>query len=136
MVVKKNGIPYILESTEDYYNCEYSGSYKNGVIFHKAYDRIKNYSGRVYLSKNNLNNYINNKDITKFLQKHGHLNFLEENFGCLKMLINFLYSCGVFKSQDILILMEDFNNKNYYKIKYTNIENIKLRNDYVIKNGK
>jgi hypothetical protein len=136
IIIKKDGIPYIFESTEDYYDCEHSGFNKNGVIFHKAYDRLKDYSGRVYLSRNNLNNYINDEDVSNFIKNHGHLTFLQNNYGCCRIIIDLLHSCGVFQNKHFFIFPCDFNKEKYYKIKYENIENIKLRNDFVIKNGK
>jgi len=79
---------------------------------------------------------VNSHDVSNFIKKHGHLTFLENNYGCCSMLIELLHSCDLFKKRHFFIFPCDFNNKNYYKIKYENIENVKLRNDFVIENGK
>jgi len=132
MIIKINNIAYILECTEDYYYCEYSKCKKNGVIFIKAYDKIKNYYGRVYLSRNNLEKYINNNYIYKFLDKYKNYSFLENNITCITLFLNFFNELNILKKKYNFILPYYFTKKNIYKINYNNIENIKIKNDYII----
>jgi hypothetical protein len=127
IIIKINNISYILESTEDYYNCEYSKKYKNGFILHKAYNRIKNYDGRIYISKNNLHEYINNDQIYTFCEKYKDLSF--NNIGCCKFVITFLYHCNIIKYNYLLLLQYDIINKiNMYNVDYIIYENIKIKN--------
>ena len=133
IIIKINNIPYILECTEDYYNCEYSGNNKNGVILHKAYNRIKNYSGRVYLSRNNLDEYITEEDINRFIKKYSNLSFLENNISCVNLIIKLLYECKILKKEFFFMFISEFNNKNIYNINFMNTENIKIKNDYINK---
>ena len=133
MVVKLDNTPYIFECTEDYYYCDYSKKIKNGIIFHKAYDRIKNYSGRVYLSRNNLYEYIKNVDIFQFMKKYGHFSYLEHYFSCTSTISNFLYNLNIIKDK-FIYLPNSFIYSNLYKIDYKTIENIKIKNDFIIMN--
>ena len=134
IIIKINNIPYILESTEDYYNCEYSKYKKNGVILHRAYDRIKDYSGRVYLSRNNLDKFISNDYIKSFIERYKHLKFLENNIGCIEFIKKFLFESNLLKKDNLFLFQNQFNDKNIYNINFKNIKNIKVINDYLEKN--
>jgi hemin uptake protein HemP len=134
IIIKKNGVPYIMESTEDYYNCEINKKNKNGFIFHKAYDRIKSYSGTVYISRNNLDQYINDYNLKSFINKYKDIYFLENNIGCVNFIILFLYECNLLKHNYKLLSPYNITLNNIYKIDYKCIENIKIKNDYIINN--
>jgi hemin uptake protein HemP len=135
IIIKKNGVSYIMESTEDYYNCEINNKYKNGFIFHKAYNRIKDYSGRVYLCRNNLEKFIDNNKINNFINKYKNINFLENNIACIKLIILFLYDCNILKYNYSFLRLYSFISDDIYKIKYESLENIKIKNDFFYKNN-
>ena len=130
IIVKQNGIPYILECTEDYYKSELNNDYKNGVIYHKAYDRIQKYSGTVYLTRNNIDKFIDNDQIHKFMNKYKNYTFLEKNVGCVGFVIKFLEYCKLLKNKVMFMLPDEFMNKEIYKIDYNPIENIKIMNKF------
>jgi hypothetical protein len=109
----------------------YSGIYKNGVIFHKAYDRIKNYGGRVYLSRNNLDKYISNEYVNNFIKKYHKLSFLENNMSCVSLVNKLLYDHNIFNRDNFFVFISNFNDKHLYKVNFMNIENIKIKNDYI-----
>ena len=130
IIVKQNGIPYILECTEDYFKSELNNDHKNGVIYHKAYDRIQKYNGTVYLSRNNIDKFIDNDKITEFMEKYKNYTFLEKNVGCVGFVIKFLEYCKLLKNKIMFMLPYEFTNKEIYKIDYKPIENIKIMNKF------
>jgi hypothetical protein len=136
IIIKKDGVPYIMECADDYHNCEINNKYKNGFVFHKAYDRIKDYSGRVYLCRNNLENFIDNDKINNFINKYKHINFVENNIGCVKLIIQFLYDCNILKYNYPILTPYSLISDDIYKIKYESLENIKIKNDFFYKNNK
>ena len=134
MIVKIEDTPYILECTQDYHTCEYSGKYKSGVVLNKAYDRIKDYYGRIYLSRNNLHNYLTETDIHKCIQKYSNHSYLENNITCSDLMIKLLYECNLLKKEYSFIRISDFTHKDIYRIDYSVQENIKMTNLYVMEN--
>jgi len=130
IIVKQNGIPYILECTEDYYKSELNNDYKNGVIYHKAYDRIQKYSGTVYLTRNNIDKFIDNDKIREFMDKYKNYTFLEKNISCITLIIKFLEYFKLLKNKIMFMLPYDFTNKEIYKIDYQPVENIKIMNKF------
>ena len=118
IIIKKDGVPYIMECADDYNKCIINNKYKNGFIFHKAYDRIKDYTGRVYLCRNNLEKFIDNEKIDVFVNKYKKISFLENNIGCVKLIIEFLYDCNILKYNYIFLRPYSFVSDDIYKIKY------------------
>jgi len=135
IIIRKNGIPYIMECADDYHNCEINNKYKNGFVFNKAYDRIKDYTGRVYLCRNNLEKFIDNEKINNFINKYKNISFLENNIGCVNLIIKFLYECNILKYNYIFLRPYTFISDDIYKIKYESLENIKIKNDFFYKNN-
>ena len=130
MIVKINNVPYILESTVDIHYCVYAKKNKTGVQLIHAYDRINDYPGRIYLSRNNLHQYIQEKDIIPFMDKYGNMDYLENNNVCITILSMFLSFTNVFKKHNPYMSINQFNNPDLYKVDFQNIENVKLKNKY------
>ena len=136
IIIKKDGVPYIMESAEDYHNCEINNKYKNGFVFHKAYDRINDYSGRVYLCRNNLEKFIDNEKINNFINKYKNIKYLENNIACIKLITTFLYDCNILKYNYSFLRLYSLISDDIYKITYESLENIKIKNDFFYKNNK
>jgi hypothetical protein len=90
MILKTKDETYIVENTEDEYFCLHHKYKKNGPILHKAKDKIKEYSGRVYLSKNNLHKFISESQIRENFKKYENYHFLQDGIGCVSMISNML----------------------------------------------
>ena len=130
IIIKQNGIPYILECTEDYYKSELNNDYKNGVIYHKAYDRIQKYNGTIHLSRNNIDKFIDNDKINDFMNKYKNYTFLEKNVGCVGFILKFLEYFKLLKNKIMFMLPDEIMNKEIYKIDYKPLENIKIMNKF------
>ena len=83
IIININNKPYILECDDEFFKSEITNKRKNGVIYHKAYDRINNYYGNVYICKNNIEKFIDNNDIINFMEKYKNISFLENNISCV-----------------------------------------------------
>ena len=138
MIIKINGIAYILETSEYTYHCIHANKMKSGVKLINVYDFINKYgSCRVYLSRNNLHNYIQDENINKFMDKYGHLSFYEHSVACTSILYLFLSFANVLKTPDKITMVFNnfnFNNPELYTCDFKNIENVELKGDYYYNN--
>jgi hypothetical protein len=132
IIINNDNKPYILECTEDFFESELTNKKKNGVVYHKAYDRINNYEGTVYICRNNLEKFIKKDKIFDFIEKYKNISFLENNIGCITFLIKFLEYFKLLKTEITFMLPYEFINKDIYKIHYKPIENIKIKNKSTI----
>jgi hypothetical protein len=130
MIVKINNVPYILESTDDSNYCVYAKKNTTGVQLVHAYDKINDSPGRIYLSRNNLHQYIQEKDIIPFMDKYGNMDFLDDNNLCITIISMFLSVTNVFKKHKKYISINQVNNPDLYKVDFQNIENVKIQNKY------
>jgi hypothetical protein len=130
MIVKINNVPYILECTSMSNYCVYANKHTTGVQLVHAYDRINDYPGRIYLSRNNLHQYIQEKDIIPFMDKYGNMEFLDDNNVCITIISMFLSFTNVFKKHKPYISINQVNNLDLYKVDFQNIENVKIQNKY------
>jgi hypothetical protein len=127
MIVKENGKTYIVESTEDYHDCEYSKYNKNGVLLNAAESRIQKYEGRVYLCATNLHEYIQPNDVFSFFDEHKHKTFLEDNLNCVGLISRLFRACNVFNDQHLVLTPCDFLDPSYYAVPFKVTETRKVR---------
>jgi hypothetical protein len=135
MIVKDGNETYIVENTEDVFDCMHHKYRKNGPIMQKAKKRIKEYSGRVYLSKTNLHQFIDSSQIHEKFTKYEHYSYLQDGIVCSNMISNILSDLGVMVRPSVLYLIYDFIHPQNYKVDFNHIETIKLRNDFLDVNG-
>lgn len=134
MIVKINGVAYLLETSSDINHCIHANKMKGGVKLIKAYDKINNAHGIAYLSRNNLHNYIRDEDIIPFMDKYGHLSFLDNYVMCVTIICMFLHFANVFKNEQTFMRINELNNPEVYACDFKNIENIQLTNKYYYDN--
>ena len=130
MIFKKNNEAYIIENTEDEYFCLHHKYVKNGPIIHNANDRIKEYSGRVHLSTNNLHNFVNEDIIYENFKKYEHYHFLQNGLACVTLISNILSDAGIMHRPAFTYTPSDFVNPKNYKVDYKQTQNIKVQNDF------
>ena len=133
MIIKINGVAHVIENTHDIRHCVHANQLKSGVILSNAYDMI-HASGRVHLSRNNLHNYIRYEDIIKFMDKYGHLLFLDNNLMCSTTIRMFLQFANIFNSETNFLTINNLNNPELYTCDFKNIENVELKNKYYYDN--
>ena len=132
MIVKDGNETYICESTEDFHFCHYHKRYKNGPMFSNAKKRIKEYSGRVYLSKNNLHQFINELQIYNSFKQFENHSYFQNGINCLSMVSTILSDLEVMARPYILYLGYDFINPNNYKVDFKQTKNILIKNDFLV----
>jgi hypothetical protein len=132
MIVKHQNETYIVENADDKHFCLYHKYKKNGPIIHNAKDRIKNYSGRVYLSKNNLHEFVKESHVYSTLKKCKHYIFLQNGKSCVSLICDILSDAGLMNRPLTYYMPCDFIDTRNYKINYNQIENIKIRNDFIV----
>lgn len=130
IIINNNNEPYILECTEDFFKSEITNKKKNGVIYHKAYNRINDYYGNVYICKNNIEKFIDNNDIINFMEKYKNISFLENNISCVIFIKKFLEYFNLLNIKSYFMLPYDFINKEIYNIDYKPNGNIKIINKF------
>jgi hypothetical protein len=130
MIIKINGIAYVLETDGNILYCIHANAMKSGVRLTNAYDMINNRPGRAHLSRNNLHTYIQDEDISSFMDKYGHMSFAENNVYCVTLMCMFLQFANVFKNETNFIDMNKLNNPELYKCNFKNIETVELKNKY------
>ena len=136
MIVKLNNVPYVLELNDDQTYCHYTKTIRTGVKIMDAYERIKHFHGRVYLSKNNLHEYIQEPDVFEYINKYNNLQFMKDNIMCTTALIKLLSSVHVFNENHKYIYPYDFifpcdfNDPDVYTVDFINTENVQFKNDY------
>ena len=135
MIVKDGNETYIVENTEDVFDCMYHKYRKNGPIIQKAKKRIKEYSGRVYLSKTNLHQFIDSSQLYENFKKYEHYSYLQDGIVCMNLISNMLSDLGVMVRPSVSYLICDFIYPQNYKVDFTHFESIKLRNDFLDANG-
>jgi hypothetical protein len=139
MIVKINNVPYLLELNTDPIYCHYSKTTRTGVNLVDAYERIKHFHGRVYLSKNNLHEYIQESDLFEYMDKYRHLQFMKDNIMCTTVLTKCLSCVRVFNKNHKYIYPYDFlfpcdfNDPDIYTVDFVNTENVQIKNDYYYK---
>ena len=134
MIVKINGVAYVLENAIAPRFCIHSNKIKSGVKLTNAYDAINDVYGRVYLSRNNLHNHIRQEDVGTFMNKYGHLLFLENNMFCITLIFKFLHFANVLKNkQNSILSINKLNQPELYTCDFKNIENVELKNNYYYK---
>ena len=131
MIVKDRNEIYICESAEDFHFCQYHKRYKNGPMFSNAKKRIKEYSGRVYLSKNNLHQFINEPQIYNSFKQFENHRFFQNGINCLSMVSTILSDLEVMARPYILYLGSDFIEPNNYKVDFKQTKNILVKNDFL-----
>lgn len=131
MIVKDGNETYICESTEDFHFCHYHKRYKNGPMFNNAKKRIKKYYGRVYLSKNNLHQFINEQQIYNSFKQFENHSFFQNGINCISMVSNILSDLGVMARPYIFYLGYDFIDPNNYKVDFKQTKNILVQNDFL-----
>jgi hypothetical protein len=131
IIIKENNKTHILECAEDVFKSNLTNTYKNGVQYFEAHKRINNYDGRVYLVKNNLQDFITKKDkIFDFIEKYKNITFLENNLGCITFIIKFLEYFKLLKNKILFMLPYSFTNKDIYKVDYKQPEIIRIKNKF------
>jgi hypothetical protein len=135
IIIKHQNETYIIESTDDEYFCLHHKYKKTGPIMHRAKETIKKYPGRVHLCKNNLHKFINEQQVYEQFKKYEHQHFLQNGMWCVDMISNILSDIGVMYRPPIFYVPCDILNLQNYKVDYKQIQNVIIRNDYVIKHG-
>ena len=134
MIVKINNVAYILETAKSFRHCIHANKLKSGVKLTNAYDMINALYGRIYLSRNNLHNYIRDEDIIQFMDKYGHLSFFDNNIICITIICMFLHFVNVFKHERNYIQLHKLNDPELYSCDFKNIETVELKNKYYYDN--
>jgi hypothetical protein len=135
MIVKDGNEIYIIENDEDFFYCLHHKYRKNGSIMQNAKKRIKEYSGRVYLSKTNLHQFIDSSQLYENFKKYEHYSYFQDGIMCSNMISNMLSDLGVMIRPSVSYLICDFIHPQNYKVDFNHIETIKLRNDFLDVNG-
>jgi hypothetical protein len=135
MIVKINNVAYIMELSSNFHHCIYANKLKSGVKLTNARDRIDKCFGRVYLSRNNLHNYIRYEDIIKFMDTHGNISFFDNNMLCITIICMFLHFINVFKPERKYIMsVSELTNPELYSCDFKNIETVELKTKYYYDN--
>jgi hypothetical protein len=87
---------YIAECTEDLQYDEYTGRMKNGPILVRADTRIRDYGGRVHLSRMNLPAICERK-LWDYIERMKNHTFLENGIACVPYVRGLLEAVGVAK---------------------------------------
>jgi hypothetical protein len=135
MIMKDGNETYIVENVEEKVYCLHHKYIKPGPVIVDAKKRIKEYEGRVYLSKNNLHQFIDSSQIYENFKKYESYNYLQNGIMCVHLISNILSDLGVMVRPSILYLMHDFIQPQNYKVNFKNIESVKVHNDFVDTNG-
>ena len=134
MIVKINGVAYLLENAVSTYFCTHANKMKSGVKLTNAYDLINGCTAKVYLSRNNLHNHIREEDVGAFMNKYGHGLFLENNMFCITTIFKFLHFANVLKNeQNSILSINKLNQSELYTCDFKNIENVELKTTYYYK---
>ena len=134
MIVKINNVAYILETATSIRHCMYANKLKSGVKLTNAFNMINEHKGRVYLSRNNLHNYIRYEDIIQFMDKYGHLSFFDNYIICITIICMFLQFVNVFKHELNYVPLYKLNYTELYSCDFKNIETVELKNKYYYDN--
>ena len=135
-IVKINNVPYILELNPEPLYCQYKKTTEFGLKLVDAYERIKDFHGRVILSKNNLHEYIQEPDIFEFMDKYHTLQFMKDNIMCTNAITKYLSCVRVFNENHNYIYPYDFifpcdfNDPHIYTVDFTNTENVIIKNKF------
>jgi hypothetical protein len=130
MIVKINGVAHVLENAMAEYHCVHANKIKSGVKLTNACNMINTYHGKAYLFRNNLHNYVRDEDISPFMDKYGHLLFLENNMICVTTICMFLQFVNAFKPGTNFMNINEFNNPELYTCDFKNVETVELKNKY------
>ena len=136
IIMKDENGTYIVENIEDKLYCLHHKYKKNGPVIVDAKKRINEYEGRVYLSKNNLHQFIDSSQIYDKFKKYEHYKYQQDGIMCVHFISNILLDIDVMIRPYILYLMHDFIQPQNYKVNFTNFEFVKIRNGFVDTNGK
>lgn len=134
MIIKINGVAYVLETDTDIRYCIHTNAMKSGVKLTNAYDMLNNIPARVHLSRNNLHTYIQDEAISLFMDKYGHLSFFENNVLCVTLLCMFLQVANVFKNETNFIDANKLRNPELYNCDFKTIETVELKNKHYYDN--
>jgi hypothetical protein len=132
MIVKDKNETYICESTAKYQVCHYHKKYKNGPMFSNAKKVVKEYPGRVYLSKNNLYQFINEQQIYNSFKQFENQYFLQNGIWCVSVISNILSDLEVMMRPYIIFLGYDFIDPKNYKVEFKNTKNILIKNNFIL----
>jgi hypothetical protein len=132
IIVKDKNETYVCESAAKYQFCHYHKKYRNGPMFSNARKVVKEYPGRVYLSKNNLHQFINEQQIYNSFKQFENQYFLQNGINCFYMVSNILSDLEVMMRPYIIFLGYDFIDPKNYKVEFKNTKNILIKNDFIL----
>jgi hypothetical protein len=110
---------YVLECENTKRYCKYSNRIKTGVMLTEL-EEIFNYFDTSYLIKTNLNNYIKNNELIRFIDKYKDKEYMEDNINCVTFLslflkeLNLIYDDDNNTNNNIYLDYEYFLNKDIY----------------------
>ena len=105
MIMKDGNKTYIVENENDKLYCLHHKYTKDGPVIVDAKKRIKEYEGRVYLSKNNLHKFIESSQIYDKFKKYEHYTFLQDGIICVHLISNILSDLEVMIRPSFLYLI-------------------------------
>ena len=122
IIIKKENQLYLLECGHRYDYCNYSKKYKTGVMLSDLKQKINLKKYPIYYVKTNINNHINDFQLTNFIDKYKNTEYMENNMNCISYYLLFLQELDLIKEKySILPLYENYKNilnSEFYKFPF------------------
>jgi len=115
IIVRKNGIPYLLESTHNKEYCPFSQRIKTGVKCIPLEERLSYVTRDYHYVKTNLHTYLDEKEveIDAFIERYKHRDYMDNLLNCCNLILLFL--------QDLHILKNPYSLYFPFCIDYSNL---------------
>jgi hypothetical protein len=115
IIVRRNGIPYLLESSHNKEYCPFSRREKTGVKCLPLEERLMYVTRNYHYVQNNLHTYLDKKEveIDAFIERYKHRDYMDNLLNCCNLILVFL--------QELQLLKHPYSLYIPFCIDYTNL---------------